>query len=635
MKNRRFLVFLCLSVSLLQAQQTVLSKFTQQRTHSNGDAFTLEGMKDASGQIVIPADYEYIWNFGDDSLTLARKLSISENESSAPITYQIISNKGFLYFEFPPFYIPEPAHENLLRTYNDRIGSYGFLNAIGEVQIKFKYQEARDFRENVAAVLDPQSFLFGYINNKGRYVIKPQFDEAFSFSEGQAVVKKTGTYFYLLKDGNLLPIKEPYSQVFDLQDGYSIVTTISNDSTYYGFIDKFGKEILKPNYAFLDNFESGTAVFLKNNLAGMINNKGEVIIDPVYDELYRFDQSNYLFEKNGLKGLLSIDGKTKIQAGYSEIDLFFEGIAAVNKSGKWGFIDIQGNEIIPCQFSEYRGGFMNGQISVRLPDQWKIIHSEDTLNLPSYDEVTPFYRNTAAFRKGNLWGFLNTKGEESIEPKFDELVFNKGGVAFGKVAKSDGTFIWSFIDTYGREIQVEKYAEIVKFTEGLAAVKTQDGWGFINIVGTEIVRPQYDFVRNYSSGLAAVNKNGEWGFLNKDGVEEIPVFEKMPIFDDEIPKTFIDSLKNIRESFPLYLMEVISDFDNSNVCVEDRTRDNINSEPFMMNKKGKILETNGCIPFLHNADAFVPEFEKNMVYQLINIQSNWLLIDKEGNVLKN
>jgi hypothetical protein len=635
MKIKRFLVFLCLSGSLLQAQQTILNKFTQQRTHSNGDAFTLEGMKDSSGQIVIPADYDYIWNFGEDTLTLARKLSITESESEPSVTYQIISNKGFLYYEFPPFYLPEPAHDNLLRTYNDRIGSYGFLNVMGQVDIKFKYPEARDFKENLAAVLDPQAFLYGYINNKGKYVIKPRFDEAYSFSEGQAVVKKDGLYFYLLKDGNLLPIKERYAQVFDLQEGYSIVTTIRNDSTFYGFIDKFGNEILKPSLAFIDNFESGTAVFLKNNLAGMINNKGEVIIDPNYDELYRFDQANYLFEKNGLKGLLSIDGKTRIPARYSAIDLFFEGIAAVNKSGKWGFIDIQGDEIIPCQFSDYRSGFKNGQISVRLPDQWNIVHSEDTLNLPNYDEVLPFYRNTAAYRKGNLWGFLNTKGEESIEPKFEELVFNKGGVAFGKVAKSDGTFIWSFIDSYGREIQVEKYTEIVKFTEGLAAVKTLEGWGFINLAGTEIVRPEYDFVRNYSSGLAAVNKNGEWGFLNKVGVEEIPVFEKMPVFEDEIPKTFIDSLHNIRESFPLYMMEVLSDFDNSNVCVEDRTQDNSNSEPFVMNKKGKILETSGCVPFSHNADAFVPEFEKNMDYQLINIPSNWLLIDKEGNVLKN
>lgn len=633
MKIRRFLVFLCASVNLLHAQQVTLNKFTLQRTNNSGDSFTCEGMKDNSGQIIIPADYDYIWDFGEDSLTLARKINLTDKVESVTFTYQIISHKGFLYYEFPFFYIPEPIQENLFRTFNDRLGTFGFLNSVGEIVIKFKYPEARDFKENLAVVLDPRTYQFGFINKKGKFQIKPQFEEAYSFSEGQAVVKKDGKFHYLFKDGNLLPINNKYFQVFDLQDGFSIVTSLRKDTVLYGFIDKTGKEIVSPTYAFIDNFESGSAVFLKDNLAGMLNKSGEIIIEPKYDELYRFDQEHYLFERNGLKGLLSIEGKTIVSATYSAIDLFHEGIAAVNKAGKWGFIDINGNEIIPCQFSEYADGFQNESISVRLPDQWKIAHSNDTLNLPNYDEVLPFYRNTAAFRKGNLWGFLNIHGEESIEPKFEELVFNKGGGVFGKVALMDGTFIWSYIDSYGREIQVERYNEIVKFTEGLAAVRLKNDWGFINQAGTEIVRPQYDYVRNYSSGLAAVNKNGEWGFINKDGMEEIPVFEKMPVFEDEIPKTFIDSLNNIRESFPLYLMEVLSDFNNSLTCVEDRTHDNSSSEPFSMNQKGNIVGTNGCTPFIKNADPFDADFEKNPDYQMIRIPSNWLKIDKAGNVV--
>ena len=635
MKILRFLVFLCVSVNLLHAQQVTLNKFTLQRTNNSGDSFTCEGMKDNSGQIIIPADYDYIWEFGNDSLTLARKINLTNNIESSAFTYQIISHKGFLYYEFPDFYIPEPIQENVLRTYNDRVGSFGFLNSLGEVVIKFKYPEARDFKENLAAVLDPSTYQFGYINSKGKFQIKPQFEEAFSFSEGQAVVKKDGKFHYLLKDGSLVFINKNYKQIFDIQEGYSIVTVIRNDTVFYGIIDKTGNEIVAPSYTFIDNFESGSAVFIKNNLAGMLNNKGEVIIEPKYDELYRFDQEHYLFEKNGLMGLLSVEGKVIVPATYSAIDLFHEGIAAVNKSGKWGFIDIQGNEIIPCQFSEYQTGFNNGSISVRLPNQWDIIHSNDTLNLPNYDEVLPFYRNTAAFRKGNLWGFLNLQGEESIQPKFEELVYNKGGGIFGKVGKSDGSFIWSYIDHYGREIQVEKYKEIVKFTEGLAAVETKDGWGFINQSGTEIVRPQYDYVRNYSSGLAAVNKNGEWGFLNKEGIEEIPVFEKMPVFEEEVPKTFIDSLNNIRESFPLYMMEVLSDFNNSTTCVEDRTLDNSTSEALSINKKGKIIETNRCAPFIKNADVFMPDFEINPDHRLISIPSNWLKIDRLGNVILN
>ena len=52
-----------------------------------------------------------------------------------------------------------------------------------------------------------------------------------------------------------------------------------------------------------------------------------------------------------------------------------------------------------------------------------------------------------------------------------------------------------------------------------------------------------------------------------------------------------------------------------------------------MNKKGKLMETNECTPFIKNADSFDPDFEKNPDYQIIRIPSNWLMIDKEGNVV--
>ena len=99
-------------------------------------------------------------------------------------------------------------------------------------------------------------------------------------------------------------------------------------------------------------------------------------------------------------------------------------------------------------------------------------------------------------------------------------------------------------------------------------------------------------------------------------------------------KTFIDSLNSIRESFPLYSMEIISDFNNSIACAEDRTLDNSSSEALSINKKGKIIGTKGCVPFIKKADVFMPDFEVNSEYQLISIPSNWLIIDRLGNVLK-
>ena len=43
----------------------------------------------------------------------------------------------------------------------------------------------------------------------------------------------------------------------------------------------------------------------------------------------------------------------------------------------------------------------------------------------------------------------------------------------------------------------------------------------------------------------------------------------------------------------------------------------------------------GCTPFIKNADQFDAGFENNIDYQMIRIPSNWLKIDKVGNVVIN
>lgn len=633
MKILRFLVLFCLSANTLLAQQPVLSKYTVQKQSTDGQYFTLEGMVNAKGEIIVPAEYDYIWDFNQDSLTLARKLIQSPTTEYVSFQYQIISASGLLYYEFPSELIPEPIQEGIIRTYNERTKKFGFLNKMGETKIKFRYLAARDFSEGLAAVVDPESKnTYGYINTKGQFSIQAQFEEAYSFSESQAVVKLNKQFHFISKEGKLTPIKGNYTQVFDLHEGYSIVTATRNDSLFYGFINKNGEEIIAPTYSFIDNFESGTAVFIENNEAGMLNTKGEVVIEPRYDELYRFDQAHYLFQMNGLKGLLGIDGKIVLPASYSAIDWFSDGLCAVNRSNKWGFADISGNEVVPCQFAEYKAGFKNGLAEVRLPDRWLLIHGNDTLRLPDYDEVLPFYGHAAAFRKDHLWGFLNQKGEESIEPKYEELVFNKGAVVFGRVSQADGSSLWSVIDAYGREVQNERYNEVVRFSEGLAAVRCNDSWGFVNALGAEIIPPKYDAVRNFSAGRAAVIKNGNWGFINNQGREEISMFQKMPVFEEAIPTTFSDSLKAIRESFPLYRYIVLGDFNSTCVCVEDEMADNSNQKSLCMNKLGKVTAVDSCLPYTRKADLFDPESELNPSLKLVRIPSKWLIIDKSGNV---
>ncbi|MCB0819791.1 MAG: WG repeat-containing protein [Bacteroidetes bacterium] len=624
-------VFLILFGYGLRAQQLNLSKFRVERLGTDGLIYVFEGMQDENGKQVIPANYDYIWEFSD-SLTLARRrIDIGTSDNEGAFSYEVISNKGYLYYEFPDYLVPENLSEGLIRTWNSRIGKYGFLDTRGKTVVKFNYDNARDFSEGWAAVKRNVKSHWDYIDSQGQNKTNFSFDVAYSFSEGLAVVKLNDKFSYVNKGGVLTPINGDYIQVFDVKDGFSIVTAEKNDSLLYGFIKNNGEQVVKPTYDFIDNFEENAAVFLKNGKAGMISSSGEVLIPARYDELFRFDQAHYLFQQNGLQGLVALDGRQILPADYRAIGLFHEGLCAVQKGNLWGFANTEGDEVIPCRYSEVGSVFVNGIAQVHLPDQWYMVKGQDTLTLPAYDEVLPFYGYSAAFRIGNQWGFLNQQGEESVEARFDELVFNKGAIVFGRNSFEDGTFLWSVIDPYGREVQIQKYNEVVRFSEGFAAVRNGDNWGFINSLGTEVVQPQFETVRNYSSGLAAVMKNNEWGFVNSKGIEEIPLFIGMPSLDEMTGNTVADTINAIRETYPLFLMEVLGDFKDNCACVEDISLNHSGDASVCVNKSGKVNPQLSCEPYTKTAELFIPEAELNPTIKIVRRTGRWIFIDQSGN----
>lgn len=74
---------------------------------------------------------------------------------------------------------------------------------------------------------------------------------------------------------------------------------------------------------------------------------------------------------------------------------------------------------------------------------------------------------------------------------------------------------WFFINEEGE--QITQYFDLVRdFSEGFAAVKEGDNWFFINKEGKKITQ-HFEEVRDFSEGLAAVKKEGEWFYINTDG----------------------------------------------------------------------------------------------------------------------
>ena len=76
---------------------------------------------------------------------------------------------------------------------------------MGEIVIKAKYHEVKDFSEGLAAVQEEEQGLWGFINKQGEYIIEPKYKKCGDFFNGLAYVETTDYKEYLInKDDEII-----------------------------------------------------------------------------------------------------------------------------------------------------------------------------------------------------------------------------------------------------------------------------------------------------------------------------------------------------------------------------------------------------------------------------------------------
>ena len=124
----------------------------------------------------------------------------------------------------------------------------------------------------------------------------------------------------------------------------------------------------------------------------------------------------------------------------------------------------------------------------------------------------PLFKN----KKDGKYGFVNAKGEQVVECKFDRVDDFREGLA---AVRED--YKWGYINTKGEQVVECKFDRVDDFSEGLVGVMKDGKWRYINTKGNFIVHDEYnnkievsgkfDYVCDFREGLAEVKKGGEWG----------------------------------------------------------------------------------------------------------------------------
>jgi len=353
-------------------------------------------------------------------------------------------------------------------------GKWGFINEKGAWIIPPKYDKVLSFKDGLAAAnkgytYNPKAVdkcfpgKWGFINTKGEWVIKPKFESVSSFQEGLAKVNigaayrnyqgiqlMGGKWGFLQKDGTWFI--EPNDTLFaNFSEGLCAFKVPKG--SYWGYMDKNKKVVVKPVYWAAHDFHEGLAAVMQQDFTFIfINKSGKQAFPKAYQKAFEFANNRaFVKETTGLPTFIDTRGTYffKIENLIKDENIhlkFSEGLVKIpiQTTGniKVGFADITGKWIIK----------------------------------PIYDLADDFHESLALVFKDRVYHFIDKKGKEIIDLKSEYVENPKTKIIFKGIP----------------------HPNLGYFSEGLCRVKDIDKWGFIDKSGQVAIPFQFENVLDFT-----------------------------------------------------------------------------------------------------------------------------------------
>lgn len=125
-------------------------------------------------------------------------------------------------------------------------------------------------------------------------------------------------------------------------------------------------------------------------------------------------------------------------------------------------------------------------------------------------EIHDFREGLAPLMQGIKWGFINTRGEVVIAPRFDKVLHFNNGLA---AVLQDGK--WGYINKTGKWQIRPRFERAYRFNEESCSVQHNGLWGFVDKQGKWLIKPRFQDALIFDEGLAPVKTDKGWGYINK------------------------------------------------------------------------------------------------------------------------
>lgn len=299
-------------------------------------------------------------------------------------------------------------------------GKFGYINENRDVVIPLIYDDDawHDFDSNGQVVVRKNGDE-GIVDSRHNVVVPIQYDWIEDYNEYvdlYKAVKKNGMQGCLDKDGEVVvPFKYDAVWTEDLEEDTLIRVAIKAprmDAFTYGFVDKYGNEVVTPYKEFndgtcqfgfqrADSFYEGRArVCYGYGIWGYIDESGDYVIEEQYQDAGNFSEGLAYAQYNGYYGYVDKYGNEEIGFEYEDADNFSEGLAAVEMDGKWGYINKRGKVVIPFEYDD-ACWFSQGMARVEKNGYYGFVNKDNELIIP------------CIYNDADLW--FNSNGTVEVE----------------------------------------------------------------------------------------------------------------------------------------------------------------------------------------------------------------------------
>lgn len=136
-----------------------------------------------------------------------------------------------------------------------------------------------------------------------------------------------------------------------------------------GLINRKGEIVVPIIYDGLEvGLAGGYCVVTKNNKLGMVNAEGKEIVTPQYEYIDAPIEGLFRVGKDDKYGIMNIKGEIIIPVVYAQVTPAKEGMVAfMNEPQRWGYLNLKNEIVIKPEFT-FSAAFENGKVILQKPD---------------------------------------------------------------------------------------------------------------------------------------------------------------------------------------------------------------------------------------------------------------------------